>query len=358
MSGRYIERVILGEDRGFLSWVIRGLLWPLSLIYRIGLAVYLSSYKIGIRKRYKLPVYVISVGNLTFGGTGKTPAVQTICRALQEAGKRVVILSRGHGGAAKGCLIVSDGKSVLCNSEESGDEPMLLARTLPGVPVVVGKDRRQSGKLACDEFKPDIIALDDGLQYWQLYRDLDIVVLDAAKPFGSGFVMPMGDLREPVRGLKRAGVILLNSTRGVNEHLVKRVPAIAPQAEMFRCAHESVNITDLDSGSIYGLGWLKNKKLVAFCGIGKPASFMDMLESFGASLEKTIAFPDHHNYTQEDVELIERESASSGAEAIITTEKDAARLGENQPIRSLYTLNIKLEIEDSLRFANRINREN
>jgi tetraacyldisaccharide 4'-kinase len=117
-------------------------------------------------------------------------------------------------------------------------------------------------------------------------------------------------------------------------------------------------VRDLDNGSKYGLEWLKKRKIVAFCGIGKPANFMDMLESLGASLEKTIAFPDHHSYTRDDIELIEKERASSGVEAIVTTEKDAARLGTDQPVRGLYTLNIKLEIEDNLHFASRINRQN
>jgi tetraacyldisaccharide 4'-kinase len=203
MTVSYLEKLILGENRGPISWLIRALLWPLSLVYRIGLRAYLSIYGIGLRKRCRLKAPVISVGNLTFGGTGKTPAVQTLCRMLAEQGKRVVVLSRGHGGSARGVIVVSDGERMLSDSSEAGDEPVMLARMLPGVPVIVGKDRRDSGRLACERFGPDVIVLDDGLQYWQLHRDLDIVVLDARKPWGSGFVMPMGDLREPASGLRR-----------------------------------------------------------------------------------------------------------------------------------------------------------
>ncbi|MCL5103942.1 MAG: tetraacyldisaccharide 4'-kinase, partial [Armatimonadetes bacterium] len=146
MTNIYLERVILGEERGIGSWIIRALLWPWSLVYRIGLAVYLWLYSSGLRKKHRLGVPVISVGNLTFGGTGKTPAVQAICRMLMESGKKVAILSRGHGGSARKSLIVSDGKSILCDAARSGDEPMELARSLPGVPIIVGKDRRRSGE--------------------------------------------------------------------------------------------------------------------------------------------------------------------------------------------------------------------
>ncbi len=238
----YLEQVVRGDNKRAASWVIRALLWPFSLLYRAGLAAFLGAYALGIRKRHRLKVPVISIGNLTFGGTGKTPAAQTICRMLVDQEKRVVVLSRGHGGTARGSVIVSDGSAILCDSALSGDEPMLLAKSLPGVPVVIGRDRRESGKLACEKFNPDVIVLDDGLQYWQLYRNLDIVVLDAMRPFGSGFVMPMGDLREPVGGLRRAGVVLLSNSSALSAPeyatLCERVSRLAPGAMVLRCAHE------------------------------------------------------------------------------------------------------------------------
>ncbi len=159
-----LEAIILGRKNGAVAWLVRALLWPLSLAYRSGLALFLMPYALGIRKRFRLPASVVSVGNIAFGGTGKTPAVQEICRILVEQGKRVVVLSRGHGGSARGSVVVSDGETILVGSRESGDEPRLLAQTLPGVPVIVGKDRRASGSLACERFSPDVIVLDDGLQ--------------------------------------------------------------------------------------------------------------------------------------------------------------------------------------------------
>jgi tetraacyldisaccharide 4'-kinase len=371
MTARYLEKVILGEDRGPVSWLILALLWPPSMIYRVGLCAYLWIYKIGLRKRCKLGVPVISVGNLTFGGTGKTPAVQTLCRMLVERGKRVVVLSRGHGGSARGAVVVSDGERMLADSAEAGDEPVLLARTLPGVPVIVGKDRRESGRLACRQFRPDVIVLDDGLQYWQLHRDLDIIVMDAGKPLGSGFVMPMGDLREPASGLRRAGIILLSSARSLGnaEHdsLIARISKLAPNARVFGCTREPVSFIHVQTGEEHDLTWSKGRGIVAFCGIGKPWSFVEILEALGASVEASIVFADHYRLTQRDIDRIIDEAQTRGVE-VVTTEKDVARLSpirgnsESGPIPNLYALSIKLEIEDSSRFAeyitNRIDGKN
>ncbi|MEN6356204.1 MAG: tetraacyldisaccharide 4'-kinase [Armatimonadota bacterium] len=359
MSSRYIERVILGEDRGAASWLIRCALWPLSLIYRAGLAVYLGLYSVGLKQRYKLSVPIISVGNLTFGGTGKTPAVQTICRLLVQSGKKVVVLSRGHGGSAEDAVAVSDGEQVLIDSAEAGDEPVLLAQSLPGVPVVVGKDRRLSGNLACEKFKPDIIVLDDGLQYWQLYRDLDIVVMSAARPFGSGFVMPMGDLREPANGLRRAGIVLLNTDgKAEIESVEKRIKRVAPRVEIYRCERKPERFIRVSDGQPLDLDWIKDRRVLAFCGIGKPQSFMDMLVSLGAVVARQMVFSDHHEYLQEDISLIESEKLSSGAEVVVTTQKDIARLGNHFSIEHTYTLVIRLEVEDKSSFAQRINNKN
>lgn len=385
MTKRYLEQVVLGENRGLISWLIRGLLWPLSVIYRIGLWMYLSIYRIGLRKRCKLGVPVISVGNLTFGGTGKTPAVQTLCRMLMEQGKKVVVLSRGHGGSARGAIIASDGEKILSNSTEAGDEPILLARTLPGVPIIVGKDRRVSGRLSIERFAPDVIVLDDGLQYWQLHRDLDIVVLDARKPFGSGFVMPMGDLREPISGLHRAGIILLSNSRFIKDAeykaLLTRISKLAPSAKIFRCAHEAVSFRNVETGEEADLSWAQGRRILAFCGIGKPLAFLHMLEDLGALVSRSVIFPDHHRLSEHDISSIIDEAAACSAEAIVTTEKDIARFGalccgnaddaepndickykfpqHSRQIPNLFALIIKLEIEDHASFTqhitNRIN---
>lgn len=361
MSAGYLERVALGEDRGIISWVIRILLWPLSMLYQIGLSIYLLVYDLGLRKRLKLSVPVISIGNLTFGGTGKTPAVQTVCKMLTGQGKKVVVLSRGHGGSADGSVIVSDGDSILCDSSVSGDEPMLLAKTLTSVPVIVGKDRRISGRLAVEMFSPDVVVMDDGLQYWQLYRDLDIIVLNAQKPFGSGFVMPMGDLREPVSGLKRAGIILLSYSDSVSsealEGIIHKISRLS-QAACFKCTHKPVGFRNVFSGEKLALEWIKGKKIAVFCGIGHPEAFLNMLQSLGADIKSSTVVGDHYDYSKEDIAGIKSRGEQSGAEAYITTAKDLARLGGNIDLPNLYTLEIELEIEDSSSFGSFIYRQN
>lgn len=366
MASRYLESVLLGETRDPLSRLIRALMWPLSLVYRAGLWIYLAPYKIGIRKRYRLGVPVISVGNITFGGTGKTPAVQTICRMLTGLGRRVVVLSRGHGGSSRGVTVVSDGERIVADSVEVGDEPVLLARTLPQVPIVVGKDRRVSGRLACSRFAPDVVVLDDGMQYWQLHRDLEIAVLDARRPFGSGFVMPMGDLREPASGLRRADVVLVANARKVGDAgfrtLVDRISKLSPRASVFRCAHEPVCFVHEETGESIGLEWVRGRRVLAFCGIGRPGAFLDMLDGLGAVVPRSIVFPDHHRLSSVDLQRIIYEAEACRAEAVITTEKDTARLGTPTAVPKLYALVIRLDIEESAKLAqyiaNRIDAAN
>ncbi len=357
MVRSYLERVILGEERGVAAWLLRAALAPLAIVYCVGLAVYLAVYSVGLRKRHRLPVPVISVGNLTFGGTGKTPAVEAICRILLESGKRVTILSRGHGGSAKSSVIVSGGPSIRCDSRECGDEPMALARALPGVSVVVGKDRRESGELACRELAPDVIVLDDGLQFWQLHRDLDVVVMDASRPFGSGFVMPMGDLREPASGLRRAGAVLLTDAHRLEEskleRLKKKIGRLSRHAVVLTAKRKPSWLRRV-GGPAEDLLFLDGLKVVAFSGIGQPGSFGDTLESLGSFVLERLVFPDHHPYTEDDLRLIESRRTQLGAQAVITTDKDYSRIGDESPIQDLYVLGIELHIPERSRLAERL----
>lgn len=352
----YLERVVLGVERGVFARIVRAVLWPLSIVYSVGLWVYLLPYRTGLRKKRRLRVPVVSVGNLTFGGTGKTPAVETLCRIIQAGGRKPAIISRGHGGRARGCIVVSDGESLMCGSDEAGDEPVQLARSLPGVPVVVGRDRRAAGDLVCTRFRPDLVVLDDGMQYWQLERDLEIAVLDARRPFGSGLVMPAGDLREPAGGLGRADILLVNVSSGLDQKaynsLVSRLSRIAPRATIFRCRREPVDVVTAGGNESIGLHRIRRLRVFAFCGIGDPNAFVDSLESLGVDLVGAMGFPDHHRYSQSDIERIRRESNDAAAQIVITTEKDVARLGGRvSEIPELCILKVKLEIEEVGRFA-------
>ncbi len=353
---KYLEKVVLGEDKGGLSWAIRAFAYPFSWVYRIGLALYLLLFRLGFRKRFKLPCTVISVGNITFGGTGKTPTVQTICHILRDRGLKVVILSRGHGGSATEATIVSDGENILTSSSESGDEPILHARHLTGVPVIIGKDRRASGRLAVERFSPDVIVLDDGLQYWQLHRDMDIIVMDAARPFGSGFVFPTGDLREPpAGGLARADAILINNANHIENYefleLKSRISSKARNAFILKSSYKPIGFRNVSKDTWQDIDWIKDKRVVAFCGIAKPTSFLRSLEDLGAKVEKSFIYSDHHAHTSSDMDQITKESYRLGVDAIVTTEKDIARLtGSLDHLEKVFTLAIELDIEEASRF--------
>lgn len=373
----YFEKVVTGEYNTAVARLIRALLWPLSLLYIAGLKAYLWLYKSGKRRQTRLAVPVISVGNLTFGGTGKTPAVITLCKMLQKSGQRPVVLSRGHGGTSKHGTVVTNGNDILCSGRRCGDEPMLLARTLHGVPVITGKDRRQTGRQASELFDPTVLVLDDGMQYWQLARDLDIAIMNASKPFGSGFVMPAGDLREPVTGLSRAGVILVNGLSELDNDkqsaLREQVNKLAPEASIFACRRYAIGFTDAQYGEKLDVDWIRGKKVLAFCGIGDPHSFEAMLTDLGADIAAFVVFRDHVDYQAADMETVAAEKEKSGAEIVVTTAKDISKMSPRtaagRPLKkmpvmpeNLFVLDIELEIEDSERFeeyvTNRINRTN
>ena len=253
----YALSVMSGEASGPAASALRAALAVMALVYRIGLAAFLAPYRLGLRKRRRLARPVISVGNMTFGGAGKTPTVRTIAAELQARGLKPVILSRGHGGKRnKRATIVSDGAERRLSAAECGDEPAMLADLLPGAPVIIGKNRSESGQLAIEQFDPDVILLDDGLQYWQLHRDVDVVLINAVEPFGYGRLMPRGALREPPAGLKRAQVIVVtNSDRVSPERLAdvrRQIAALAPDSLIVEAVHKPIGLRFLNSASDAG----------------------------------------------------------------------------------------------------------
>src|SRR5579862_6408753 len=245
MDEAFWRAVLAGEKKGFGYDLVRALLAGLAALYSAGLSAYLAAERIGLRRRTRLSVPVISIGNISTGGTGKTPMTQSLSRHFQDAGWRVAILSRGYRGAREGAeAVVSDeaGK-VLLSAEEAGDEPVLLAKSLPGIPVIVGKDRRRSGRMAVERFNPQFVLLDDGLQYWQLARDLDVVLIDAKRPFDNGYPLPRGLLREPKRNIRRASVIVVTRSdridREERESLERELALLAPGTAVFFARHIS-----------------------------------------------------------------------------------------------------------------------
>lgn len=343
----YAVRVISGEARGPLAGVLRVGLSALSLLYRGILVLWLFPYRLGIRKRRRLPCRVISVGNITFGGTGKTPTVRTIAAEMVARGLRPVILSRGHGGGSNSrAAVVSDGNKRLMQAAECGDEPAMLADLLPGVPVVIGKNRWESGQIAIQRFKPDIILLDDGLQYWQLDRQADVVLVNAVEPFGYGHVMPRGALREPASGLRRASVVLITNSDKVSsaqlDDVRNRIAGIAPGKLIVEASHCPVGLRTL-AGESLGLDWLSGRPVSTVCSIGTPGLFRDSVAALGANVVRDFSFPDHHLWRSEEIGAIAGEAADAGAEALVTTEKDAVKLPAGELKLPILAVDIKVE---------------
>jgi tetraacyldisaccharide 4'-kinase len=322
--------LVEGQARPWVRWTLGPLLTAGAGPYAWGHRLRLQAYARGWARVRRLPCRVISVGNLTLGGTGKTPLVEAIAALLQRHGRRVGVLSRGYGGrGARSPLVVSDGRRRLASAEAAGDEPVLLAEHLPGVPVVVGRDRYAAGLLAVRRFALDTVVLDDGFQHVQLARDLDILALDATRPFGSARLFPRGDLRERPAALARADVIVL--TRWT-PNTPPAALALSRSTPLFYSWHEPLAVRVLGNGEMLPLAALTEERLLAFCGIGNPESFRRLLLELGAGLVAFATFPDHHAYAPAELAKLAQTAKAQGARALITTEKDGVRLRRLQPL--------------------------
>jgi tetraacyldisaccharide 4'-kinase len=325
--------------------VLSFVLLILSWFYGLGHRLRLNLYKIGILKTKALPVPVISIGNITVGGTGKTPAVIMIAELLKETGKKVAVLSRGYKGKAAGEInVVSDGNKILMKPIESGDEPYMIASRLKGVPVITGADRYKTGMYAVEKFGAEVILLDDGYQHVQLKRILNILLLDSNSPFGNGYILPRGTLREPASYIDRTDVIIFTKSelRTPNPELqtLKDIP-------ICKSRYISEGFFDMNNSRTINLNEVKGKRVFAFCGIASPDSFKNSLKEAGIDIKGFISFEDHYQFTKEDIEGLINKAGDSGAEVLITTEKDAVRLLEFEPIPfPVWIFKIKMEIFD------------
>jgi len=277
-------------------------------------------YRLGLLPSHRLSCPVISVGNLALGGTGKTPMVALLAAELMGRGWRVAVLSRGYGGSTRGELVVSDGTRLLATPEQAGDEPCLLAQKVPGLMVVIGADRYRAGLLALRELNPDLCILDDGFQHLRLKRDLDILLLDASRPFANGYTLPAGFLREPVEAARRADLVVY--TRCAQAGL----PRHFPEKPACWTSHQISGLRPLDGAERCGFEPLKGVRVTAFSGIAAPASFFDLLESQGVPLAATLPFTDHVVYGEDEIAAICRLKTASGSAVLVTTEKDAVKL--------------------------------
>ncbi len=269
------------------------------------------------------------------------------------------MLSRGHGGQGRNTRVVSDGSRVLLPAAEAGDEPCLLARSLlgqsgPGIPVLVGKDRRQSGREALRRFGLDALVLDDGFQYWQLARDLDIVLLDARHPFDNGSCLPRGLLREPPRHLSRAQLAVVTRADGLGakerDALMERIAALAPRAAVFFARHAPTEWVRVPSGETCPLDALRGKTVIALSGIAQPETFARALtNAAGVVVARHLIYRDHAGYTEQDVGTVRRALAEAGAEVLVMTEKDAVKWPAS-PELPAFALRVAVQVEDEARF--------
>ena len=325
------------ETHGVLLTIVKALLYVFSLIYGWLVNLKLMGYKVGIFKQKKLSCCVISLGNITVGGTGKTPTAQRLARDIRDMGYRVVILNRGYRAKWKGSVgIVSDGQRLLMTAAEAGDEAYMLAKHLPDVPVLIGAERAQTGQYAIDHFGAEVAILDDGYQHWQLQRDMDILLVDAVNVFGNSYMLPRGTLREQVSHLDRADVCLMTKVdqarEGSCEYIRRNMRKYNPDALILESIHQPRCLIDLldwnDNISSNGLdvSEMKGMRVMAVSAIGNPASFEQTLSDIGAVIIESLRFPDHHDYTIEEMNDAIDQAQRQGAEAIVITEKDAVKV--------------------------------
>ncbi len=325
------------EVEGISQHLLMGTLYALSLIYRGLLNCKLGCYRCGLVKTRKLDCFVISLGNITVGGTGKTPTAQRLARDIRDMGYRVVILNRGYRAKWHGEVgIVSDGKTLHMSAAEAGDEAFMLAKHLPQVPVLIGRERAETGRYAIEHFGAEVAILDDGYQHWQLDRDMDILLVDAVNVFGNGYMLPRGTLREPMAHLDRADVCLMTkvdqAAEGSREYIRETMRQYNEDVSIVESIHQPRSFIPLTEWYVdiasdgLPVTEMRGKKIVAVSAIGNPASFEQTLEDLGTVIMESMRYPDHHDYTMGEMQSVLRRAETLGAEAIVITEKDAVKV--------------------------------
>lgn len=322
--------------------------------YLLGLSLRQQS---ALRNRKRLPCRVVSIGNLTVGGTGKTPATIALAQEARKRGLRPVVLTRGYRGSAKGPCFVSRGEKPLLTHIEAGDEPLLMAERLRGVPIVKGADRHASGLFAISELGlrcpqeglgETVFLLDDGFQHWGLHRDRDVLLIDALDPFGNNRLLPLGRLREPLTALSRADVIVITRCGDDDcqaDRLVSTIREHNPRAPLFRAGHRVSGIRDMD-GRLLDPAWLAGREVFGLCGLGNPGAFRSTITSLQAALKGFRSFRDHYPYRQADIAAVSREASALGARLIVTTEKDFIRMAGLDLPENLLIIEIEFAAED------------
>lgn len=331
---------------------LRPLAGPGALLYGLGTGFRSWLYRRQVLPTRRLPLKVMSIGNLVAGGTGKTPHTALLAGYLHQRGIKTAVLSRGYGGTkVKEGAVVSDGGSIRAEVQESGEEPLWLARKLPGIPVVIGQDRYRSGMYCYKQWQTEWVVLDDGFQHLSLARDLDILLIPGHRPLDSERLLPLGMLREPLTAISRATLLLISHTEQLDpaarQAWLSDLGSRFADRPVFFSEHRPSTLWHYQKKNMLPLTWLEGKKVLAFCGLADPSSFLFSLRQSGADPVRSMAFPDHYHYREKDkTELVDL-FRTSRADLLVTTEKDALKLGEwptgNAP---LLVLGIGAEIRD------------
>jgi tetraacyldisaccharide 4'-kinase len=339
----FVLEVIFEERRDFKANFTRGLLFGGSKIFQVAVKIRRWLYNVRLLRDKTLGVQVIAIGNLTVGGTGKTPVVEKFARELRDAGRTVAILSRGYRSKPRPLhellinkilfredqtppRVVSDGKSLLLDSEMAGDEPYMLASNLRDVIVLVDKDRVKSGRYAIEKFGCDTLVLDDGFQYWDLRgRRHDVVLIDRQQPFGNEHLLPRGTLREPPSHLARAHTIFITKSDGQSAELRQRIAKLNSTAAIIECEHHPLYLEDVFTAERQAVEFLRGKKVASLSGIAQPESFEQSLVKLGGEVVYSKRFADHHRFSQQEILNAINRAKKRQAEVIITTQKDAVR---------------------------------
>jgi tetraacyldisaccharide 4'-kinase len=355
--------VILERRWGFRAWLFRLFLLFLSGLYRLAVRWRLWFFETRLGSVHALGCLVVSVGNLTVGGTGKTPVVELFARELTRRGRKVAVLSRGYKSAPAPFpqqlfdrfrpldqrhppRVVSDGRSLLLDSDMAGDEPFMLASNLKDVMVLVDKDRVKSGLHAIRKFGCDTLLLDDGLQFLRLKERIDIVLVDSESPFANRYLLPRGLLREPPEQLCRANIIFLTKCDGRDlGELRAELRRYNRHAEIVECAHKPLHLEEIFTHEVVPLSFLKDLRIGMISGIARPESFEEGLKKLGAELIYSRRFADHHRFSEGEIAKMFERTKARNARAVITTEKDSVRfprLGK-RPL-PVYFLRVEIEI--------------
>jgi tetraacyldisaccharide 4'-kinase len=339
----FVLEVITGQRHGKWATILLWALFVLSRVFALGVKCRRFLYNARILRDTTLGVQVIAIGNLSVGGTGKTPVVEKFARELRDQGRTVAILSRGYRSKPPPLRdriinkillredstpprVVSDGKSLLLDSETAGDEPYMLASNLKDVVVLVDKNRVKAGRYAIEKFGCDTLLLDDGYQYWDLWgRRHDVVLVDCQQPFGNEYLLPRGTLREPPSHLSRARTIFITKSDGDTSRLRARIARYNPNAPIIECVHHPLYFEDVFTGERKGLELIQGRKAASLSGIAQPESFEAGLVKLGCELVYSKRFADHHRFTQQEVLNAINRGKKRQAELIITTQKDAVR---------------------------------